>query len=161
MTDARLPERWLNDYRFDDLTDAAYRLYFTALLSAVSNRTDGLLEDRRLKRLPNVDPGCAGELEKAGLWERQGDRWLILDFANTQTSSAQLEGLDKRRRQDRDRSKRYRDNKKASRDSSRDDIGQDRLGQARTGTEGEHEDEPWPDIQSPGSGIPYTAGDPS
>lgn len=158
MTDARLPERWLMDYRFDDLSNAAYRLYFTGLMSAVSNRTDGVLEDRRLKRLPNVDPGCAGELEKAGLWLRDGDRWVITDFANTQTSSKQLEGLDLKRQQDRDRSKRYRDGKK-SRDSSRDDKGQARQGKVRTGTEAEHE-EPWPETTAvPGEEHPYTAGD--
>jgi hypothetical protein len=39
MTDARFPERWLNDRRLLRLSDAAFRLFVISLTWSVSNRT--------------------------------------------------------------------------------------------------------------------------
>lgn len=157
MTDARLPERWLNDRRMLRLSDAAFRLYATALMWSVSNRTDGVVAEDDLTLMLRVDPGRALELEKHDLWQRDGDGWLISDFADTQTSKAQLDGLDLKRQQDRERAARYRDRRK-SRDSSRDDKGQDRTGKDRHLEEGSHtndeEHDDWPTPAIPGGGLP-------
>lgn len=155
MTDARFPERWLNDRRLLRLSDGAFRLFVTAMTWSVSNRTDGVVSEDDLPLMLRVDPGQAVELEKHDLWRREGDGWLITDFADTQTSKAQLDGLDLKRQQDRERASRYREKRK-SRDSSRDDKGQDRTGKDRTGIyveglqEREEEDDDWPAPAIPG-----------
>lgn len=155
MTDARLPERLLNDRRFLRLSPHGMQLWVMGLLWSVANRTDGVLDADDLAMIPRVDQERAVELEKLNLWERDGDRWLILDFNDTQTPRAQLEGLEHRRRQDRERASRYRENRKR-RDSSRDDKGQDRQGQDRQGTyvgrddEKPEADDGWPTPAVPG-----------
>lgn len=137
MTDARFPDRWLNDARLRRLTDRAYRTYANTLLWAVSNRTDGIVRREDVGLVPDAYIEDTDDFVKHNLWQvRQDGAWLIKDFAATQTSRSQLEGFELKKRQEADRSKRYRDRKKdnpASRDSSRDDLGQDRLGKARTG----------------------------
>ena len=40
MTDARLPERWLNDRRLQRHSADHYRAFVNALLWSVANRTD-------------------------------------------------------------------------------------------------------------------------
>jgi hypothetical protein len=108
MTDARFPEKWLNDRRVLRLSDSAFRLFVIGNAWAVSNRTDGEMHVDDLPLLPSVDVGFADELAKAGLWERIGDRWLIADYANVQTTKAQLEGLEHKRMVDRERQARHR-----------------------------------------------------
>lgn len=104
MTDARFPAHWLIDQRFDDLTPDELHLFTSALLWSVSNRTEGVVPDRRLDRLPwRPDPRCARQLGDLGLWQRQVDGWLIVDFAKTQTSAKQHEAAEKARRIDRER----------------------------------------------------------
>lgn len=59
MTNANLPERWLNDMRFrrKRLADGAYRSYMNALLWSVANRTEGIIERGDLERHPRLQPG--------------------------------------------------------------------------------------------------------
>jgi hypothetical protein len=108
MTDARFPERWLNDRRVRRLSDPAFRLFVISLTWSVSNRTDGVLYPDDLALLADVDPASAAEMEKSELWRREKDYWLIADFENTQTTREQLEGLDRKRRLDRERKARQR-----------------------------------------------------
>jgi hypothetical protein len=72
MTDARFPERWLNDRRLLRLSDAAFRLFVVSLTWSVSNRTDGELDASDLALMPGIDPTAAGELARAGLWMAGG-----------------------------------------------------------------------------------------
>jgi hypothetical protein len=108
MTDARLPERWLNDRRFLRLSDAAHRLYVHTLMWSVANRSDGVVYDDDLALMPSVDIARVGELDKAELWQRDGDRWLILDFPMTQTSRDDLVVLENNRRREREKKARQR-----------------------------------------------------
>ncbi len=108
MTDARYPERWLTDRRLLQVSDAAHHLFVVGLVWTVSNRTDGVLNDDELALLPGVDPSRVVELKKRGLWTRKRDRWLIDDFATTQTSSHELEVLENIRRRDREKKARQR-----------------------------------------------------
>lgn len=101
MTDARHPERWLTDRRFLRLSDAAHRLYSTALLWSVANRTDGVLFDDDLPLLPCVDVSRTEELGAAGLWHHDAGLWVIQDYAATQTSRDDLETLEAERRRQR------------------------------------------------------------
>jgi hypothetical protein len=132
MTDARFPERWLNDRRVLRLPDDAFRLFALGLMWAVANRTDGVLYDDDLTMIPGVDPGQAPRIAKDGLWVREADRWCIADFDATQTSAAKLEAAaTARRASDRARQARHRDKSRDShvpnpRDNTR--TGQARLG---------------------------------
>ncbi len=143
MTDARLPERWLNDRRFARLSDAGFRLYAVSLMWAVANRTDGILAVDDLPLIPGVNLGRADELARAGLWEQHEDGWLVVDYDQTQTSSAQLESAERARVLARERKARQRAREKEQepppdpvvlRDVTRDNTGQDRPGQATTGS---------------------------
>lgn len=108
MTDARFPEKWLQDRRLLRLSDAAFRLHVTALAWSVSNRTDGTLHEDDLPLIPKVDPARAVELEKNDLWKRTKDQWAILDFEMTQTGSDELAALEGYRHTERVKKARYR-----------------------------------------------------
>ncbi|WP_273736560.1 hypothetical protein [Mycolicibacterium septicum] len=106
MTNANLPERWLNDMRFrrKRLSDSAYRSYMQALVWSVANRTEGIIERGDVEEIPDFNPADVHELIKVGLWEAQErDRWLIHDFDDTQSGKDLLEAAEKRRAWDRKR----------------------------------------------------------
>lgn len=125
------------------LSPEVFRAFVLSLSWAVSNRTDGRVEVADLDMVPGCSLDSAAALVNAGLWTPadDGTGWQIVDFLNTQTSRDKLEGLELRKRQDADRSKSYRQRKKAgehvteSRDDhvtgTRDDIGKARPGQDR------------------------------
>lgn len=144
MTDARFPDRWLNDRRLSRLSDADFRSFVTALTWSVSNRTDGRIEADDLALIPGFREQSIAGLTSAGVWTYEADCWQIEEFSTTQTSKTQLEGLDHKRHQDRERQarKRARDQGQEpppSRDS-RPDVTRDtkaRPGQASTGTKNE------------------------
>lgn len=151
VTDARMPERWLNDTRLYRLSGDAFKLYTMALMHAVANRTDGRLEPSDLEDLRRCRPDHSAELVKAGLWsEVKAGGWLILDFEATQTSRTELEVLDNARRRDREKKRRQRvsrgnvpgDNE---RDSTRTGQGQDRHQEGEPTTELER-DHGWPTV---------------
>ena len=102
MTDARFPERWLNDRRVLRLPDDAFRLFVVSLAWSVANQTDGRIYDDDLTLIPASARG-SGQLAKAGLWERVADYWLITVFEETQTSRADMEVLANARRRQRDK----------------------------------------------------------
>jgi hypothetical protein len=110
MTDARFPERWLNDRRILRLPDDAFRLFVTSLAWSVANRTDGRIYDDDLGLVP-ASPGGSGQLAKAGLWERVADCWQITVFEETQTSRNQLAAAANARRADREKHRRQRAHK--------------------------------------------------
>jgi predicted RNA-binding Zn ribbon-like protein len=151
MTDARFPERWLNDRRVVRLSDAGFRLLVTSLAYSVANRTDGRLDKADLELLHGVDARHVGELVDAGLMEATTvASWQSTVYAASQSSKSQLEGYEWKREQDRQRKANERARKRGepepfpreSRDSPRDvtdDGARDtkaRPGQARQGVYG-------------------------
>ncbi|MFZ0718127.1 hypothetical protein [Mycobacterium sp.] len=108
MTDARHPERWLNDRRIQQLSSEAFFAFSNALLWSVSNRTDGVIKFADLELIPRCKSGDADELVESKLWKQQRDGWLILDYRATQRSRKQLESDDKYRERERDRVARVR-----------------------------------------------------
>jgi hypothetical protein len=70
MTDARFPERWLNDRRLLRLSDAAFRLFVISLTWSVSNRTDGVLDTGDLTLIPASTP------PRPASWPGPGSGWL-------------------------------------------------------------------------------------
>jgi hypothetical protein len=134
VTDARFPERWLNDRRVLRLPDDAFRLFVCGLAWSVANKTDGYLSDEDLRLIPGVNLGAAVVLQDAELWWGHMHGWQITEFEDTQTSAAQLEAAAlARRANDRKRQARHR-RALLSRDSSRDNPRDNtRTGQARPG----------------------------
>src|SRR5215213_8723885 len=126
MTDARYPDRWLHDRRLLRLSSDDFRSFLVALVWSVSNRTDGRMDADDLKLIPGFRDESISALTSADLWKYDGDGWQIADFDTTQTSKSQLEGLEHKRRMDRERQarKRARDRGQeppvSSRDNSRD-----------------------------------------
>ena len=146
MTDARYPERWLHDRRITRLSDRAHRAYVVTLAYAVANRTDGRFAVRDLQDLPSYVQAEAPALVEAGLWEPTGDGtgFVAVDFLDTQSSCAELEGLDKSRLAAREKKARQRAKGKSDDPTSEpepavpgdvpgDHTGQARPGQARQG----------------------------
>lgn len=109
MTDARNPERWLNDRRFLLLSAEAFKLHSFALMHSVSNRTDGRLTQEDFALLRGVDTSKVPELEAAGLLKWTRGKWLLTEFRDTQTSKSALDSLDNQRRRDREKKQRKRD----------------------------------------------------
>lgn len=165
MTDARHPERWLNDRRFLRLSGDAYKLHSCLLMWSVSNRTDGVIDDQDLALVPGVKHDAIDELVAAGLLERSatGDGWSLTEFIGTQTSRSGLEALEGQRR--RDREKKARKRARAATEPTPDiprppaqspgpspgtSVGQARPGQDRPGPRADHQDtydadDPWAD----------------
>jgi hypothetical protein len=142
MTDARFPERWLNDRRVICLPDDAFRLFVISLAWSVANRTDGRIYDDDPTFIPASARG-SGHLAKSGLWERVADYWQIAEFEETQTTREDLEHLAGQRRKARDKKRRQRRSAQSvPRDVPR-DVTPDstRTGQARTGVRGESEEQ--------------------
>lgn len=168
MTDARLPERWLNDRRLLRLSDAEFRAYITSLLWSVSNRTDGHLESDDLDLIPGARE-ASGALVKAQLWTSTKGVLEVTDYASTQTSSDELAVLENVRRNNRAAQARKRASAKQDKEpehkesDSQPDVRltrePDRIGrqerQDRQGVREVPENEPqavWPPVVPPGSG---------
>jgi hypothetical protein len=109
MTDARFPERWLNDARLQRVGPSAYRLFGNGLMWTVSNRTDGHIPTWALGMIPHASEAAAEELAAVGLWaEHERDGWTVTEFEPTQTSRHELEVLDNVRRREREKKHRQR-----------------------------------------------------
>jgi hypothetical protein len=148
MTDARLPDRWLNDRRFIRLfrDSELFESYMMALLYSVTNRTDGFIarEDVALGIIPyfaDRAPDALVELELSAVVD---GGWLLVDYPTTQTTRDEFARIDRLRAGNRERQQRKRDRETAAedgdvdkadvtRDVTRDVLGKARQGQARQG----------------------------
>lgn len=111
--DARFPTHYMTDRRVVRATPEQFRLFVLATAWAVTNMTDGLIEDADLPLIPFADISLAEGLVDAGLWTRTEMGWIITDFQKTQTSAAQIEAaLVNRRKADADRQKKKYDRDK-------------------------------------------------
>jgi hypothetical protein len=180
MTDARLPERWLNDRRVVRLSDGAFRTFVTSLVWSVANRTDGVIEGDDLDLVHGASRDKVPELVAAGLYEPAGSVHLIVDFAATQTSRDELLRLENVRRQEREKKARQRARKSeesehlspgmSPRTPSLGTVPGDRTGQDRqdrqaltgapalqggdaAGSGAALDDCDWPPVRLPGSGA--------
>jgi hypothetical protein len=108
VTDARFPERWLNDRRLVRLPAEAFRFFMFSLAWSVANQTDGRVYEDDLFFIPGGDGGWPDRLVKADLWTRVADYWQIVPFEDTQTSKSDLQVLANARRRKRDQMRRKR-----------------------------------------------------
>lgn len=116
MTDARIPERYLNDRRILKLTDTERSSYFMAGVWSVSNRTDGKFDDGDLDLIPTFNKAAIRSLIGSGLWARSADGYIDTEFLRVNTSRDDLEVLDNIRRADREKKARQAAHKKGNHD---------------------------------------------
>lgn len=150
VTDARFPDRWLTNRQVLGLTADAFRLFVIGNAWAVSNRTDGRLDATDLAMMP--DPAHEhdrAQLTGAGLWNRTADGYEIAGFATVQTTAAQLDALEQKRAQDRERQARHRTSKRESpRDVTRDTEARQEPREERKNYPANSDDEMAPDRAS-------------
>lgn len=95
MTDARLRGAWLGKMRFDDLSDAAWRIFTSALMWSAEQGTDGVIPTRYVRQLHplGVMEGANSELVDAGVWKRTPDGYALIDWAGElgQSTAEQVE----------------------------------------------------------------------
>lgn len=79
LVDSRLPESWLTSPRFEDLSDAAWRIFTCALMWCNAQGTDGAIPLRYADRLllSGPQPDAYAELESAGLWVRTDEGFQL------------------------------------------------------------------------------------
>ncbi len=84
MVDARLPAEWLGSIRIDNLSDRAFRILAGALMWCNGQGTDGTIPARYTKYLhPDGDDEAAfDELERAGIWSRGADGYLMSGWSD-------------------------------------------------------------------------------
>lgn len=146
--DSRFPTHFLNDRRVRRATAEQFRFFVMATAWAVSNMTDGHISTEDLFLIPNATEDLPGAMVRLELWSVNDAGWFIVDYPKTQTPAAQIEGLEQRKANDRERQRRKRARDAApeshgtpERDLSRDDKGKARQGKAeeRQGQALEHE----------------------
>lgn len=115
MVDARLPAEWLGSIRIDDLSDRAFRVLAGALMWCNGQGTDGSVPARYVRYLhpDGADPEAFDELERAGLWRKTPDGYL-LDGWSTDLRQSTSSEVQRYRESSRLRQKAYRDRKRSS-----------------------------------------------
>lgn len=86
----KLDDGFAEHPRIDPLSARAFRLHITALCLVARKLTDGHVSDKDAQ-VCRVRAGAArtaiGELEAAGLWQPNGDGWVIRDYLDYNPSS--------------------------------------------------------------------------
>ncbi|UJP10635.1 hypothetical protein L2X99_02880 [Microbacterium sp. KUDC0406] len=110
---ASLPTRWLTDPTMADLSACEFATHARALMFGIEHETDGLIPTKALRLLLPAD--CALDEVVAGLienavWTTTATGFQIVDWAETQTTKAQME---RTRKQGRERQRKFQANLKA------------------------------------------------
>lgn len=119
MVSANIPEQWLSNATILRLTDRAYRHHCVLLTWSVSNRTNGFIPADIALLQTGISEQGVGEVEAAGLLEREGDGWVLTHYNKTQSSAERIESaLTNLRQSSRESSRRHREKKKAQQHST-------------------------------------------
>lgn len=109
MTDARFPERWLNDRRILTLTSDNFRGFMLSLAWCASNRTDGVIGRHDTALMPWLTADTPNRLVTSGLWTALSDGWLVDGYTVHQSTRSQLESAEEARAKDRERKRHERE----------------------------------------------------
>ncbi|RPE34963.1 hypothetical protein [Kitasatospora cineracea] len=114
----RLDDRFPSHRKVALLTDKAFRLYVSALCWCSENLTEGQILDRELPVITRVRGArtAAAELEKAGLWDRTADGWVVHDYLEYNPDRAKVQA---EREAGKARQQAWRDRKKAKKEAAR------------------------------------------
>lgn len=115
MVDTRLPDKWLHNPRFDDLSSDAWRLFTLAMMWSNQQGTDGRVPVRYLSMLhPDLDADVLlPELEAAGIWDLEDVSVTIRSWGAEMGQSTAQE-VAARRESNRIRQQEYRARQAAS-----------------------------------------------
>jgi hypothetical protein len=101
----------IEDPRLLQLPRGIRLLHLEAIVWCKARRTDGAIVEPALRRMTDEDEptDAAAQLVAAGLWERSGDGWQVVDFTAHQLSRRQVE---QRQADNRRRYEEWRDKKR-------------------------------------------------
>lgn len=144
-----------------DLSDAAFRLWASAIDFAREENSCGRLRAKDLDLLPSFPRGkrrtaAADELVRAGLWEETPDGWLIHDYLHWQDNPDQVR---ERQREARERMRVVRANRK--RTSSEPDNERSAHVQGGSSESFSSDSDPLPSSPDPDPDLPENSGSPS
>lgn len=119
MAWVRLDDQFPDHPKVLGLSDQAFRLHVTALCYCSAQLTDGrvtALLTRRLTWFVTDSNAVTNELVTAGLWERDGDDFIIHDYLEYNPSAEQVKSA---RKANADRQKRHRTHSNGNRNALR------------------------------------------
>ena len=108
MAWARIDDQYAEHPRIVGLTDRTFRLHTAAICLANRKLTDGHLsthDTRMLLALTKATKRHVDELLEAGVWETNGDGWVIRDYLQWNPDAETVKG---RRRGSAERVAKYR-----------------------------------------------------
>jgi len=80
------------------LSDAAWRVHFTAMCHCSEHLTDGAITEPALRAFHPRAAKAAAELVEVGLWERTDTGWRIPGYLDDQRSAAEVERIKEQKR---------------------------------------------------------------
>ena len=91
MTWTKLDEGFVDHPKINRLSDGAFRLHVSGMVTASRLLSNGFIETDRAPRLvPRFKRAHITELEQVGVWEPVRGGWLIHDFLLYNPSAAQV-----------------------------------------------------------------------
>ena len=92
MTWLKLSDDFDDDCARADLSDAAFRTHVQGLLYTMRRETDGWLDDRTVRRMPDTldGPASVAELVDAGFWQRVDGGYRVVHQMEWQPTSNDL-----------------------------------------------------------------------
>lgn len=128
MTDARLRGEWFGMMRYEQLSDAAWRVFTSALMFSAQNGTDGYIPFPFFHKLHpyGAKPDALAELESASIWSKTDDGYQLHSWDGElgQSTAAQVETY-KENARTRQRKFREKERQKLEKANSRDTVTRD------------------------------------
>jgi len=139
VTDARLPGRFLTDYRLNELSDSSWRLLTCSLMWSNEQGTDGFIPYSALRLLgANRDSSTVGELIDSGVWSDSTDGYFFVGDWESFWGQSLAVDVESRRASNRQRQKMWREKVNSELATARNQGSVTRyVGQERKGRQGE------------------------
>ena len=109
MTDSRLPDRWLTNHSYLDLSDTGWRLFTYGLMWSNQQGTDGRIPKSCLRVLgQTVDGVAVNELVAAGKWAETFDGFQFVGDWEVDLGQSWAGDVENKRALNRDRQRAFR-----------------------------------------------------
>lgn len=111
MTDARLPDRWLTDVKYLDLSDSAWRLFTSALMWSNQQGTDGDIPRVALNifRTEEQVSSAVAELVQKSHWEETASGFRFSQQWERELGQSTMAEVESRKEANRQRQRRLRE----------------------------------------------------
>jgi hypothetical protein len=91
VTWAKFDDNFADHPKVVALTDGAFRLHVSGICYCARYLTDGVVPQEQVARLvPNFSPKTLRELLACGIWQHEGDTYLIHDYTQWNTPRAKV-----------------------------------------------------------------------